>query len=128
MAKAEFELDQYVRGNLIAWNVTSQCGYKGTLTLKSGNETLFSISKTTVDHNLILLGNGNTTITTDNTLKLIIDIPQSSIVKSSIVSGAITDKMAKKVGYIYDLCIEDSNDDDYNDFYVNIVGWKNQAK
>lgn len=29
----------------------------------------------------------------------------------------------KKVGYVYDFCIEDSEDDDFNDVYVNIVGW-----
>ena len=33
------------------------------------------------------------------------------------------DQRARKVGYVYDFCIEDWTDDDYNDVYVNIVGW-----
>lgn len=127
MASTEFELDQFVQGNLIAWNVTTQCGYLPTIKLIAGSRTFFTMNKTTLDHNLQLLGNGSATIDTAETLKLVITIPQSVQIKSSIVAGAISDKKAKKVGYIYDICIEDSYDDDYNDVYVNIVGWKNQA-
>lgn len=54
---------------------------------------------------------------------LTITVNESSQLKQSITSGAITDQKARKVGYNYSFCIEDSNDDDYNDVYVNIVGW-----
>ena len=27
------------------------------------------------------------------------------------------------VGQIYTFCIEDSTDEDYNDFYINIAAW-----
>lgn len=127
MASTEFELDQFVQGNLIAWNITTQCGYFPTVKLVAGDKTFFTMKKTTWDNNLQLLGNGSATIDTAESLKLVITIPQSMKIKSSIVAGAISDKKAKKVGYIYDICIEDSDDNDYNDVYVNIVGWKNQA-
>lgn len=127
MASTEFELDQFVKGNLIAWNITTQCGYLPTVKLVAGNKTFFAMNKKTLDHHLQLLGHGSAVIDTTETLKLVISIPQSTKIKSSIVAGAISDKKAKKVGYIYDICIEDSDDNDYNDVYVNIVGWKNQA-
>lgn len=127
MASTEFELDQFVQGNLIAWNITTQCGCLPTVKLVAGDKTFFTMKKTTWDNNLQLLGNGSATIDTAESLKLVITIPQSMKIKSSIVAGAISDKKAKKVGYIYDICIEDSDDNDYNDVYVNIVGWKNQA-
>lgn len=56
-------------------------------------------------------------------LFLDIDIPQSSEIRQSISAISITDSLARKVGQIYTFCIEDSTDEDYNDFYINIAAW-----
>lgn len=56
-------------------------------------------------------------------LFLDIDIPQSSEILQSISANSITDSLARKVGQIYTFCIEDSTDEDYNDFYINIAAW-----
>lgn len=56
-------------------------------------------------------------------LFLDIDIPQSSEIRQSISANSITDSLARKVGQIYTFCIEDSTDEDYNDFYINIAAW-----
>lgn len=56
-------------------------------------------------------------------LFLDIGIPQSSEIRQSISANSITDSLARKVGQIYTFCIEDSTDEDYNDFYINIAAW-----
>lgn len=56
-------------------------------------------------------------------LFLDIDIPQSSEIRQSISANSITDSLARKVGQIYTFCIEDSTDEDNNDFYINIAAW-----
>lgn len=56
-------------------------------------------------------------------LFLDIDIPQRSEIRQSISANSITDSLARKVGQIYTFCIEDSTDEDYNDFYINIAAW-----
>jgi hypothetical protein len=38
-------------------------------------------------------------------------------------SNAILDKQSNTVGFVYDYCVEDWLDKDYNDYYINIVGW-----
>jgi hypothetical protein len=47
--------------------------------------------------------------------------------KNSKTAGAIMDNSGRKVGYVYDVCIEDSTDDDYNDIYINLVGWERRG-
>lgn len=61
------------------------------------------------------MGNGNFDYK-GNKLFLDIDIPQSSEIRQSISANSITDSLARKVGQIYTFCIEDSTDEDYNDF------------
>jgi hypothetical protein len=118
----EFELDQFAKGNLIAWNVTTNCAYTPTIELMDGDKKLFSITKKDGDH-FQFLGNGSATIENTGKLKLKISIPQSSNIDSSIASGAVLNRNAKKVGCFYNICIEDFSDDDYSDVYVNIIGW-----
>jgi hypothetical protein len=118
----EFELEQFAKGNLIAWNVATNCEYTPTIELMDGDKKLFSFTKNEGSH-FQFLGNGSAMLENTAGLKLKVSIPQSSNIKSSIVSGAILNENAKRVGYVYNICIEDFSDDDYNDVYVNIIGW-----
>lgn len=126
MAQREFVLDEFEKGNLIAWNVTTQCRNAVNVKLMDGNKTLFDKDKTTPSQSLQLLGDGHAVLESGSELKLLLDIPRSSNIKYSLVAGAISDRREKRVGYIYDFCIEDQYDDDYNDVYINVVGWKAQ--
>jgi hypothetical protein len=31
------------------------------------------------------------------------------------------------VGYVYDYCVEDGVDNDFNDFYINIASWHSKG-
>ena len=45
-----------------------------------------------------------------------VDIPASAKINQSITANNVTDSHAGKVGQVYSFCIEDSTDEDYNDF------------
>ena len=128
MAITEFELDQYKKGNLIAWNISTQCWYGVKVRIYAGSKVYFEKSKPYQTSGAMnVIGLYHAVLETDDVLKVRIEVPESSGLESNVVSGAISDKKARRVGYIYDICLEDSGDRDYNDVYINIVGWKNQA-
>ena len=118
-----FELEQFPKGYFLAWTVTTQCRYKVSVTLKVGNTVYFQAEKRDADTNLQILSQDSRIHDCEGTPVLTIKVNESTKLKQSLTSGAINDLRARKVGYDYDFCIEDSEDDDFNDVYVNIVGW-----
>lgn len=122
-ASLTFELDQFPKGYFLAWNVSTQCWNSVDVTLKVGNTVYFSGSKDNRSTGLQMIAQGDRMHDCDGTPILTITVNEASTLKQSVTSGAINDQRARKVGYVYDFCIEDSTDDDYNDVYVNIVGW-----
>lgn len=122
-ASLSFELEQFPKGYFLAWSVSTQCRNTVTVTLKAGNTVYFSATKTNYSTDMQLISQKFYDHNHTETPILTITVNESTALKQSITSGAITDQRARKVGYVYDFCIEDSTDDDYNDVYVNIVGW-----
>lgn len=122
-ASLTFELEQFPKGYFLAWSVSTQCWNTVNVTLKVGNTVYFSGSKNNHSTDLQIIHQSNRMHDCNGTAILTITVNEASTLKQSITSGAINDQRARKVGYVYDFCIEDSTDDDYNDVYVNIVGW-----
>ncbi len=122
-ASLTFELEQFSKGYFLAWNVSTQCQNTVNVTLKVGNTVYFNGPKNDHGTNLQMISQGNRAHDCDGTPILTITVNEASALKQSVTSGAINDQRARKVGYVYDFCIEDSTDNDYNDVYVNIVGW-----
>ena len=128
MAHTEFLLDQYKKGNLIAWSVSTQCWNSVRIKIYAGSKVYFEGTKPFErSGELRVIGLGNSVLETDDVLKVNIEVPESSALQSSIVSGAISDKAVRRIGYVYDICIEDGFDMDFNDICINVVGWKDQA-
>lgn len=123
MAKKEFKLTEIKKGYNIAWAVCSQCLFTGTITLTdNAGKVYFQYPKTNRSTSYQVLGQGYHDFTGD-VLYLYVDIPESAEINQSITANNVTDSHAGKVGQVYSFCIEDSTDEDYNDFYINIVGW-----
>lgn len=122
-----FEFSEFKPGYFLAWTITSQCGNTGSVKITAGNTTLVTARKITGDWNLKLLAQGSATINS-NIVKVTVTINEATIeLKNSKSAGAILDNSGRKVGYVYDVCIEDSYDDDYNDIYINLVGWERKG-
>jgi len=122
-ASLTFELDQFQNGYFLAWEVLSQTASTGVVTLTAGSKTYFTATKSNSTSSLTLLAQDSADYNQSETLTLTITVNGATQLKQSFTSGAINDQKAKKVGYTYSFCIEDWTDDDYNDYYINIVGW-----
>lgn len=122
-ASLTFELEQFQKGYFLSWSVSTQCWNTVSVTLKVGNTIYFSNRKNGHSTDLQIISQGSRNHDRDGTPVLTITIDEASTLKQSFTSGAINNQRAHKVGYVYNFCIEDSTDDDYNDVYVNIVGW-----
>ena len=126
-ASMSFELEQFQPGYFLAWEVLTQCANTLTVTLQVGNTVYFTASKSNRDTKLQLISQNSRTHDCNGTPILTVTVNESSALKQSLTSGAINTQRAVKIGYVYDFCIEDSTDDDYNDVYVNIVGWASRG-
>lgn len=122
-ASLSFELQEFKNGYFLAWEVLTQCQNTVSVVLKVGNEVYINANKTNGGTYLQKIAQDSKDLNSNNIPILTITVNESSLLKQNITSGAINDQKARKVGYVYDFCIEDQNDDDYNDVYVNIVGW-----
>lgn len=113
------------KGYFMSWFVTTQAAFKVTVTLKDSAKQYFSEPKqsTNIDPPLAC---GYSTIYGDS-LKIVIDIPQSSAILGGPHSNDITTEDGTVVGKEFNLCLEDSKDKDYNDVAVSIVAWKSKG-
>ena len=128
MAKTStFNLEEMKPGYFLAWTVTTQCMYTYNITLKAGNSVIFSANKSNYSAAFQLISQSTSDYSGGNIVLAITCNDATQELRSSTSSGSITDTSAKTVGYVYSICIEDAGDADYNDVYVNIVGWKKKG-
>ncbi len=128
MAKtATFNLEEMKPGYFLAWTITAQCAYTYNITLKAGSSVIFNAKKTNSSSSFQVLAQSSSDYSGGNLVLTITCNEATQELKSSTPSGSITDPNARTVGYVYTICIEDANDLDFNDVYVNIVGWKKKG-
>ena len=123
MASQKYILTEIKKGYNLSWYVCSQCYYAGTIKLYDDTgKVYFTCSKTSGSTSYQSLAQGHDDFT-GNELYLSVEIPQSTKIQQSITANSVTDAHAVKVGQVYGFCIEDSTDEGYNDFYIDVVGW-----
>lgn len=120
--KITIQLESFVKGEYLSWFVTTQAAYEIFVTLRDDQTTYFKNSKaTTAIEPPLAVG---TAQYKGSNLVLEISIPQSKDIKAIPSMSQIITNTGKVVGQSFTCCGEDWTDGDYNDFYVNIVGWK----
>ena len=125
MKTITLSLDQFPRGYYLAWTVASQCYNTINVKIIAGERVYFNKNKTNHDTKLQIFAQDSAIYQGEPNLRLVITVNEATKeLQSSISSGAITNRTAKRVGYVYDFCIEDDIDEDFNDVYINIVGWE----
>ena len=126
MASQKYILTEIKKGYNLSWYVCSQCYYAGTIKLYDDTgKVYFTCSKTSGSTSYQSLAQGHDDFT-GNELYLSVEIPQSTKIQQSITANSVTDAHAVKVGQVYGFCIEDSTDEDYNDFIS--TWWAGQKK
>jgi len=120
-----YDVSEIKKGYFMCWNVCTQCWNACKVVLKDENgKEYFSYSKPFEQSgNIKMLGQGSAECGGN---KLVLEVTcdtDTGEIKQSINSYNVTDAVATTVGHGYNLCIEDSTDDDYNDIYVDLIGW-----
>jgi hypothetical protein len=111
----------------LAWTISSQCYNTGKVTIKSGGNVLVEAHKNSRNCNFTMLNQSHADINS-NIVQVEVEIKEAvNELKNSKTGGAILDNAGRKVGYVYSVCIEDGADDDYNDIYINLVGWSKKG-
>lgn len=122
--KVTIRLDAFDKGEYLSWFVTTQAAFDVTVELRDDSKVYFRNNKDTLDiAPPLAVGSG---VYTGNNLRVEISIPESDDIKTLPTMSAIITNTGKIVGHNFICCGEDWNDADYNDFYINIVGWKSK--
>jgi hypothetical protein len=119
MASEEFTIE-FPKDYYMSWCVTTQADNTIKAKLYDDTTTYFSESRRSLD--ILPPMAINASNVNGNNLRLYIESSGSYPLKSNIVSYNITTR-AGTVGKIYDICIEDYIDNDYNDVCVSLVAW-----
>lgn len=122
--KLTIELKEFETGEYLSWFVTSQAANKVTVTLRDDKTQYFSESKDTTNIEPPLAVGSNRYV--GKNLVLEISIPQSDEIRPLPAMHPIISDTGKVLGHSFTCCGEDWSDNDYNDFYINLVGWKSK--
>lgn len=123
-----YDVSEIKKGYFICWSVCTQCWNACKVELKDECKTYFSYTKGFERNGqLKMLGQGSADCA-GSKLELIVTCDtDTGEIRQSINSYNVTDGKAATIGHGYNLCIEDSTDEDYNDVYVDLIGWKNKG-
>ena len=116
-------IKSFPKGWFVTWNVTSQCGYNGNIQIKSGEIVLEKIEKTSHSSNLQLLGYGSI-ITPSEDMAIVVTVYEGSgQIYEQHQANMVLNNKGETVGITMAICIEDSDDQDFNDYCISLAGW-----
>ncbi|MCL2398671.1 MAG: hypothetical protein FWC91_02865 [Defluviitaleaceae bacterium] len=125
MPRKTINLTEIPSGYFLTWQYLTQAYNHSSVKLEAGEQLFFDKSKTNNVTDLQVIAHGSGVYTSKSPLTLTIETtPKLEI---EVVSGAIHDSNVNKVGYSYSFAIEDWDDNDYNDVYINIMAWAKQG-
>lgn len=123
-----FYLNAFKKNDFLLWSVCTQAYENFSVVIRDDKQTYLEVSKKSHSTELQKLVQDSATYNGGSNLRLIITYDNHNLdVHDSKISGSILDAMAREVGYSYTFCIEDGTDDDYNDAYISIVGWRKKG-
>lgn len=120
-------LEEIQKGTFMYTNICAQAWYDFKITLKDGktNKIYFKGTKPYSHSGSIvnIKDKENFVPVEGDNLVLEITSDNSKELKTSINIFGVNDVNGRTVGKGYNICVEDSGDDDYNDLYINIISW-----
>ena len=124
MRRRSFELEHIKKGDVIYVSACSQCASTGTISVEGPLSSPLVLRKTSKDSNIRPLeGQCTAVVTGDGPIQLVVEIDVTcdlKVIKSGVL---IADREGKEQGLHFAFDIEDSSDNDFNDYWVNVASW-----
>lgn len=126
--KETFYLAEFKNNDYMLWSVCSQCYNTFTVRILDDKKEYAKVKKSNTSTDVQKLeqkadfygGGGN--------LRVEVEFNDHSVdIKESIISGGVVDAHSNTVGYSYTYCLEDWEDEDYNDVYITITAWRKKG-
>lgn len=114
----------------MVWNVCSQTASTALVELKDDNTVYMSVKKENTSTELQELTQGckGAFYTGGANLRFEVTIHNAVMPQRGCKSlNGIVDAEARVVGRTMSLCIEDYNDNDYNDYYITLAAWQKKG-
>ena len=113
------------KGNLMLWDITSQCSNTFSVTIKDDDQTYVEINKNNYVKELNLLSHEAAIYEGGSNLRIEVVFDNENVqIKTANASGSIRNEKGKSIGCIYNYSLEDGNDSDYNDAVISLTSWK----
>ena len=124
MKRRYFELEHIKKGDVIYMSACSQCASTGTISVEGPLSNPLVLKKTSKDSDIRPLeGQCTAVVTGDGPIQLKVEIDVDcdlKVIKSGVL---IADREGKEQGLHFAFDIEDSSDNDFNDYWVNVACW-----
>jgi len=116
-------LEHIKKGDIIYIDACSQCGSTARITLEGVSPTI-ELVKDTDNRNLTKLkGEFSAEKKDEGPVQLKISIEKGSQMKVIKTGTILSDIEGIEKGLQYSFCIEDSIDNDFNDYFITVVAW-----
>ena len=118
-------LEHIRKGDIIFVEACSQCGSTATITVEGGLSNPISLAKTTGNCDLTRLEGKHYSAekTDDSPVQLKISINTGSKMKVIKTGTILSDIDGIEKGLQFTFCIEDSADNDFNDYFITVVAF-----
>lgn len=118
-------LEHIKKGDIIFVEAYSQCGSTATITVEGGLSKPISLAKTTGSCDLTRLEGEHYSAekTDDSPVQLKISINTGSKMKVIKTGTILSDIDGIEKGLQFTFCIEDSTDNDFNDYFITVVAF-----
>lgn len=127
-SKETYYLGGIKKGDLILWDVCSQCANTFSVTIKDDNKTYATIGKDDYITELNILSHESALYDGGRNLRIEVEFDNPSVeIKTAVASGSIKNEKKNTIGHLYNYSLEDGDDADYNDVSISITSWKKQG-
>jgi len=116
------------KGDIILWDVCSQCSNTFSVTIKDDNKTYATIDKDDYSTELKILSHESALYDGGRNLRIEVEFGTPSVeIKTAVASGPIKNEKKNTIGHLYNYSLEDGEDADYNDVSISITSWKSHG-
>lgn len=128
--KKIYPVEEVKEGEYMVWSVCSQTASRGLIVLRDDEQIYDTVSKDNTSTELQDLTKGTKGAFYGGGGNLRFEVTIHDALRPQLgcksINGII-DGEARIVGHTVNICIEDYNDNDYNDYYITFAAWQKKG-